>query len=144
MTVTEKYKIDDIDRKILAILKRNARIQWREIGEEIHMTGQAVGERIKKLMTKGIIRGYHADIDLSIINDITINYITVILVSGNHRGFLELVSSMLNVTEVYKTSGYGCYLLRVETDNNDALESVLQNIMPYGNYRVSTVFSKHK
>ncbi len=41
-------QIDSIDFQILQLLNKNARIQWKEIGEKIHMTGQAVGNRIKK------------------------------------------------------------------------------------------------
>lgn len=48
--MNQKYQLDDIDRRILEILRHNARIQWREIGQEIHMSGQAVGERVKRLI----------------------------------------------------------------------------------------------
>lgn len=41
-------QIDSIDFQILQLLNKNARIQWKEIGGKIHMTGQAVGNRIKK------------------------------------------------------------------------------------------------
>lgn len=142
--MSDKYKIDDIDKKILAIIKENARIQWREIGEEIHMTGQAIGERIKKLTQNGIIKGYHATIDSSIIDEVSIDYITVIMTTGNHKGFLELVSSLSEVTEIYKTSGYGCYLLRVETSSKESLDQLLQTILHFGNYQVSSVITKYK
>jgi Lrp/AsnC family leucine-responsive transcriptional regulator len=44
-------------------MTKNARIQWKEIGEKIHMTGQAVGNRIKKMEDNGIIRTYSIVID---------------------------------------------------------------------------------
>nr|WP_239661662.1 winged helix-turn-helix transcriptional regulator [Bacillus cereus] len=50
--------VDHIDIKILNLLKENSRVQWRDIGKEIHMTGQAVGNRIRKLEEEGIIRAY--------------------------------------------------------------------------------------
>ncbi|MGE7875558.1 AsnC family protein [Bacillus paramycoides] len=31
--------VDYIDIKILNLLKENSRIQWKDIGKEIHMTG---------------------------------------------------------------------------------------------------------
>ena len=42
-------KLDNIDVQILQLLAQNARIQWKDLGEMIHMSGQAVGNRIKKL-----------------------------------------------------------------------------------------------
>ena len=38
-------QIDTINFQILQLLNENARIQWKEIGGKIHMTGQAVGNR---------------------------------------------------------------------------------------------------
>ncbi|MCY7789266.1 Lrp/AsnC family transcriptional regulator, partial [Bacillus inaquosorum] len=56
-------QIDSIDFQILQLLNKNARIQWKEIGEKIHMTGQAVGNRIKKMEDNGIIKAYSIVID---------------------------------------------------------------------------------
>lgn len=49
-------QIDSIDFQILQLLNKNARIQWKEVGEKIHMTGQAVGNRIME--DNGIIQAY--------------------------------------------------------------------------------------
>ncbi|WP_241669579.1 winged helix-turn-helix transcriptional regulator [Bacillus cereus] len=43
---------------MLNLLKENSRVQWRDIGKEIHMTGQAVGNRVRKLEEEGIIRAF--------------------------------------------------------------------------------------
>lgn len=56
-------QIDSIDFQILQLLNKNARIQWKEIGEKIHMTGQAVGNRIKKMEDNGIIKAYSIVVD---------------------------------------------------------------------------------
>ncbi len=47
-----------IDTNMLNLLKENSRVQWRDIGKEIHMTGQAVGNRVRKLEEEGIIRAF--------------------------------------------------------------------------------------
>lgn len=41
--------MDIIDEQILAILKHNSKLSNKEIGEMVHLTGQAVGNRILKL-----------------------------------------------------------------------------------------------
>lgn len=142
--MAEQIKIDDIDKKILQLLKHNARIQWREIGEEIHMTGQAVGDRIRKLKKAGIITGFSTDIDYSSIVDISVDYITIIMSSSDHKGFLNFVESNTYVTEIYRTSGYGCYMLRLETATKSELEAFLEKIVAYGNYQVSSVIAKYR
>lgn len=42
-------ELNNVDYQILQILSKNSRIQWKDLGKQIHMTGQAVGNRIKKL-----------------------------------------------------------------------------------------------
>jgi len=66
------------------------------------------------------------------------------LVSENHKGFLEFVNTMSNIKEACRTSGSGCYLLKVETESKIELEQLLERIIPFGNYQVNSVISKIK
>ena len=50
--------IDNTDKHILDELKNNSRITMKELGEKIHMTGQATSTRVAKLEDSGIIEGY--------------------------------------------------------------------------------------
>ena len=47
--------MDDLDRKILALLAKNARMPVKEIAEKVALTSPAVSSRIHKLETDGII-----------------------------------------------------------------------------------------
>ena len=50
--------MDDLDRKILALLAKNARMPVKEIAEQVALTSPAVSSRIHKLETDGVIGGY--------------------------------------------------------------------------------------
>ena len=50
--------MDDLDRKILSLLAKNARMPVKEIAEQVALTSPAVSSRIHKLETDGIISGY--------------------------------------------------------------------------------------
>ena len=50
--------IDEIDKKILNLLQKNARISNAEIARQINMAPSGVLERIRKLEKKGVILGY--------------------------------------------------------------------------------------
>ncbi|MDX1667266.1 MAG: Lrp/AsnC ligand binding domain-containing protein [Saprospiraceae bacterium] len=56
-------KIDDLDRKILSILMRNAKKPYTEIAQELHVSGGTIHVRMKKLEEAGIVTGYHLAID---------------------------------------------------------------------------------
>jgi Lrp/AsnC family leucine-responsive transcriptional regulator len=55
--------LDEIDRTILRLLQENARIANAEIGRTVGLSGQSVQERIRKLETAGVIRGYEVVLD---------------------------------------------------------------------------------
>ena len=52
--------MDDIDRKILTLLQKNARISLKTIAEQTYLSSPAVSARIEKLEKEGVIAGYHA------------------------------------------------------------------------------------
>lgn len=57
------FVIDDKDRKILELLRRNARASYSEIARVIGMSDVAVMKRVKKLEQLGVIKGYTAIVD---------------------------------------------------------------------------------
>ncbi|MGC0363525.1 Lrp/AsnC family leucine-responsive transcriptional regulator [Rhodococcus sp. 27YEA15] len=55
--------LDDIDRSILSLLHTDARISVRALARAVGMSAGAVGERIERLETRGVITGYRAEIN---------------------------------------------------------------------------------
>ena len=55
--------LDDIDNRIIELLRENARMSYSEIGNAVGQSRVAVKTRIDQLEKNGIIRGYHAEID---------------------------------------------------------------------------------
>lgn len=58
------YRLDEIDKRILYRLEEEARdTAASEIAEEVDVSPGTIRNRIKKLEEKGIIKGYHADVN---------------------------------------------------------------------------------
>lgn len=57
--------IDEKDKQILNLLQKNARLTYSEIGEAIGLTRVAAKNRVVSLENRGLIKGYHAKIDLN-------------------------------------------------------------------------------
>src|SRR5271169_6094554 len=55
--------LDSMDTKILGELQRDARITVAELARRIHLSQPAVRERVQKLETGGIIRGFRTSVD---------------------------------------------------------------------------------
>jgi Lrp/AsnC family leucine-responsive transcriptional regulator len=60
-------EIDDVDRRILAALRRDGRLSSRSLATEVGMSAGAVAERVRRLESTGAIRGYGADIDPEVV-----------------------------------------------------------------------------
>lgn len=129
-------ELDNIDLKILHSLSENSRIQWKELGKEIHMTGQAVGNRIKKLEENGIIKAYTLAL-----NDLKLgmNYTAFVIIymkTAQHELFIQYINSQKEVIEAHRVSGAGCYHLKIKIDSQKKLNNILNEILEYGNYQL--------
>lgn len=55
--------LDDIDRRIVALLRERARRSFREVGEAVGLSAPAVKRRVDRLQAAGVITGYTAVLD---------------------------------------------------------------------------------
>lgn len=129
--------LDEIDFQILRFLLENSRLQMKEIGDKIHMTGQAVGNRIKKLEDNGVIRAYTILFDAMKLGVTYSAFVTVFMKTINHQAFIDFVCESNEVTEAHRISGEGCYLLKVMVKNQEQLNDFLNKILTFGNYKVN-------
>ncbi|BAU26617.1 Lrp/AsnC family leucine-responsive transcriptional regulator [Aneurinibacillus soli] len=136
--------LDAADKAILDLLQKNARMQWREIGEQVHLTGQAVANRIRRMEEAGVITGYAVQIDEKKLGKSITAFVTVFMKSNNHEGFRKFIQSHSKVYFVHRVSGDGCYLIHVCLADMEELQAVLDELLQYANYRVQISVSKMK
>lgn len=64
-STVDSTALDDIDLAILAELRGEGRLSWRELGDRIGMSPTATADRVRRLEQLEVIRGYRADVDMS-------------------------------------------------------------------------------
>lgn len=136
--------LDETDFKIISLLLQNSRLQWREIGEQVHLTGQAVANRIHRMEELGIIEGYTIKLNEGKLGKSIIAFVTVFMKTTDHLSFRNFVNESEQVVEANRISGEGCYLLKVNVINEEELTKFLDNILKYGNYKVNLSIGKIK
>jgi Lrp/AsnC family leucine-responsive transcriptional regulator len=129
--------LDPTDLAIIDILKKNSRIQWREIGERVHLTGQAVGNRIRRMEELGLIKRYTVDVDHKKLGKAITAFVTVFMKTTDHPAFGEFIMANGAITEADRISGEGCYLLKISVASNEELKELLDSLLSFGNYRVN-------
>jgi Lrp/AsnC family transcriptional regulator, leucine-responsive regulatory protein len=127
-------ELDNIDFQILRLLSENSRIQWKDLGKQIHMTGQAVGNRIKKLEESGVIKAYSLIVDEMKLGLIFTAFVIIYMKTANHDSFIRFIKGRNEVIEVHRVSGEGCYHLKIIVTSQEQLNLLLNKILEYANY----------
>ena len=127
-------ELNNIDFQILHLLSENSRIQWKDLGEKIHMTGQAVGNRIKKLEDNGVIKAYSLIIDEMKLGFSYTAFMIIYMKTTNHEKFNDFINERQEVVEAHRVSGEGCYHLKIKVASQEQLNLLLNAILDYGNY----------
>src|SRR5204863_6969 len=56
-------RMDDVDRRIIALLGADARASYAEIGTQVALSAPAVKRRVDRLRASGVIKGFTAVLD---------------------------------------------------------------------------------
>jgi Lrp/AsnC family leucine-responsive transcriptional regulator len=56
--------MDRIDRELLALLLRDGRATYQELGRQVRLSANTVADRVRRLRAAEVIRGYRADLNL--------------------------------------------------------------------------------
>lgn len=124
--------LDDIDRQIIDILRRNARVPVSEIARSIGLSSAPVSRRISRLERDGVIKGYVAVVDSQLVGGIDA-FTEVRLVGSLGTGEIEeIAKETTEITEVYTISGDPDALIRFRVENVDELQRVVNSIRRSG------------
>jgi Lrp/AsnC family transcriptional regulator, leucine-responsive regulatory protein len=132
--------LDDTDKKILEALSKNGRTSMKELGEKVHLTGQATSSRVIKLEEKGIIEGYTIKLNERKLGYYVHAFINIYTRSIQHSSYLSFVKTQQEyIIKNFKISGEGCYLLDCKFPSNEALDQFLTQLNEHANYKLSIV-----
>ena len=123
------HSIDDIDAQILDLLQAHGRMQRNTMAQKVGLSVSAVSERMRKLEKRGVITGYHAEVDAKRLRfDITAFIRVSVDGSDHYDTFIEAATSMNEVLELHSITGEGSHVMKVRTKNTTALERFLSRV----------------
>lgn len=127
----EPAELDDTDRALLDHLARDARTTNAALAEAVGVAPSTALARVRSLRERGVIRGYHADVDPAAVGLPLQAMISVRLQSDarDRLGeFLGLVRRLPAVRDVYFVAGADDYLLHVATAGSAALRDLVATL----------------
>lgn len=121
-------KIDALDRKILSILSKSARMPFKDVAAECGVSRAAIHQRVQRLMEDGIIIGSSFNINPKSLGYATCTYIGMNLEKGNmYKKVAERVSLIPEVVECHFTTGSYTMLIKLYARDNEQLMDLLNN-----------------
>ncbi|MER5391551.1 Lrp/AsnC family transcriptional regulator [Saccharopolyspora sp. NPDC002686] len=120
--------MDELDSAIIGELQTDARQSNRELARKLGIAPSTCLERVRSLTRRGVIRGYHADIDLKSLNRGVQAFISVQVRPLSRNvidAFKAAVGEMPEVLAVFVLAGGDDFLLHVAVQDLDRLHSFL-------------------
>ena len=125
-----KYQIDDIDRKILSHLVKNARMPFLEIARECGISGAAIHQRVKKMEEIGIIEGSRFIVKPSALGFQICAFIGITLDNAHqYKSVVKEIEKIPEVIECHFITGHYSFLLKIRCNSHEHLMDILINTL---------------
>lgn len=121
--------VDKIDRVILQELQRDGRLSFRDLGERVGLSANATAERVRRLMSAGVIRGVHAQVDPGALGQSLFAYIDI--KTGANTGPDQLGKLLAEFPEVRRavwTTGNFDFTLEVACKDQGNLVHLIEEL----------------
>lgn len=133
--------MDELDRRILQILKENARTPVKEIARRVSLTSPAVSGRIHRLEQAGVIDGYTVVLRRPASAGQVQALISVLAGAAQREELPALVENEPQVLQCWRVTG-GCnFILHVRCESIDALEHLLTRIQKLGSTNTQIILA---
>ena len=130
--MTISTHLDQLDRKILALLQDDGRLTNNDLAEKINLSASQCSRRRQRLEETGLIRGYRAVIDREKLGLGLVNMISVTLAThnaDNSQRFAKLVEQTPEVLEAHALTGDMDYILKVVTPDLKSLSRFVNDVL---------------
>jgi DNA-binding Lrp family transcriptional regulator len=120
--------LDAVDSALLALLQNDGRRTNRELATLLNIAPSTCLERIRSLRRRGLIVGYHAQVDLAAIGRPLQALIAVRVRPPNRAvidGFRAFVEQLPEVLSVFVVSGGDDFLIHVAVKDTDQLQALV-------------------
>ena len=142
--------LDDTDLTLVRLLRDDARISNARLAEEAGIAASTSLTRVRALIERGIVRGFHADLDPRALGLGLEAVISINIRVGARKGiasFSDEMRRLPEVVQVFFLGGAEDFIIHVATrDTDHARQFVVDNLSAHpsvASTRTSLVFEHH-
>jgi DNA-binding Lrp family transcriptional regulator len=121
--------MDEVDRRIVALLREDARRSYQDIGRHVHLSAPAIKRRVDKLERDGVVLGYTAIIDPEAFGWHAEAFVDLYCEGNMPAGAIkQAVERESGVIAAHTVAGEASALLHVMAPDTKGLELALERI----------------
>ncbi|MDY7087622.1 MAG: Lrp/AsnC family transcriptional regulator [Actinomycetota bacterium] len=124
--------MDAMDWALLRELQDDARLSFSELSRRVHLSPPAVAERVRRLEETGVIRGYHAHVDLAKAGRTVLGLIRMSCYGPTCVLRDDKVATWPEVLEINRVTGDTCCVLKVAAASMEVFAEVTDRLGSYG------------
>lgn len=136
----EDFTLDELDYKILNLISNDTRVSFLEVSRICNISGAAVHQRVKKMITNNVITGSEFKINLKMIGHDTCAYLSLRFnQSIDDEIIINKLKAIPEITECNITIGQHQFFVKIFTRNNSHLYDIIEHqIKPMGLLEIDT------
>lgn len=125
-------KLDEIDRRILRALQKDATLSQRDLADRVGLSQNACWRRVNRLKDQKVIAGYTVRLDRDAV-DLGLT-VFVLIRTRQHsadwlKNFRREVSTIPNVIDMFRIAGDYDYILKVQVADMNGFDQVYQRMI---------------
>ena len=121
-------QIDNLDKKILSLITKNARISFLEVARECKVSGAAIHQRIQRLMNIGVIKGSEFVLNPSKVGYHTCAFMGVFLKKASlFDKVVQMLEQIPEIVECHYTTGQYAIFIKIYAQSNEHLKRILHD-----------------
>jgi Lrp/AsnC family leucine-responsive transcriptional regulator len=137
----ENGEIDAVDARILAALVDDARASVADLARLVGLSAPTVSERIRRLEEAGVIEGYTLTVSPKALGLPIAAWVRIRPTPGQLQKVAEILRELPEIVECDRITGEDCFIARAHVSSVDALEKLIDRVIPYATTNTSIIQS---
>jgi Lrp/AsnC family transcriptional regulator, leucine-responsive regulatory protein len=127
--VNKNIPLSDNDARVLDILQAQGRRSYADLGTDLGMAAPSVHERVKKLESRGVIRGYAADVDPAAVGLSVLAFTWITQAPGTiSKDLTPEFAAIPEIEECHHIAGEADYILKIRAHDMEDLGAIVRRI----------------
>ncbi|MEA3446611.1 MAG: Lrp/AsnC ligand binding domain-containing protein [Bacteroidota bacterium] len=124
----KNFHLDSLDKKILSLLSKNARMSYLEVARNCNVSGAAIHQRIQRMLESKIIKGSQIIFSYQKAGYLTCAYISIginLISPTTHEEVFRKITMIPEITECHHVTGKYSLLIKIYAKSNEHLKEII-------------------